>query len=270
MPKEFGQGIFSAYRQDGVLHVVATGQKPTLQTKVTIDQLPFMIFPPEFALNFETDGITSPIVVPFDIDQAIPSYPKTVKFVIIVDKNGTHKIDIVDKPDSVGNATTDPTAANFVVYQQIGTDRYMIAKSDAIVPAIYFKVFGPDTYAKCQAYVAAHTKPVVPELDIVPGSLDAWIDRMPGPGPGPKLIVTVDAVVEVDWTVTLVSAVPQGINPLDKLLRFDIVLPTGPVHSNAMMKKSFRYEETPAQQNYTDVTIENGGSGASTKVKTVN
>jgi len=163
----------------------------------------------------------------------------------------------------------DPNAANFAVFKQINGDQYLIAEADSAILAIFIKVFGPDTYANCQAYVAAHTVATPPSLAIAPGALNATIDRQPGPDHVPKLTVTVDVIVEVDWTVSLVSAVPQGINPLVKLLKFDIVLPPGPVHSNAMMKKTFSYEEAPPQNAYTDVTIENATGSNSAQVRIV-
>ena len=268
MSKDFGEGIYSAYRQNGILHVRASGLKPTAQTKVTIEQLPFFIFPPQLGLMFETDGITSPIVLPFDIERAFSNYPSSAKAVSIVDKNGLHSIDIVEQPATTSNLLiSDLAAPQFVVYQQIGTERYLIAKSGDIVPAIYFKVFGPDTYANCQAYVTAHTKPVLPSIEVVPNTFAAWINRQPGVEP--KLIATVEAFVEVDWTVTLISAVPQGINPLVKLLRFDIHLPAGPVHSHALIRRTFRYEEAPPQHPYTDSTIENGPGSISIPVREV-
>lgn len=270
MPKVFGEGIYSAYRQNGILHVKASGLKPTAQTKVTIEELPFLIYPPQLGLMFETEGITNPVLLPFDIEKAFPNYPGSAKIVQIMDKNGLHAIDIVDLPATAPVLLlSDAAATQFVVYQQIGTDRYLIAKSDALVLAIYVKVFGPDTYTACQAYVAAHAVHVSPALQVVPGSLKAWIDRQPGVENGSKLIATVDAVVEVDWTVTLISAVPQGFNPFIKLLRFEIYLPMGPVHSHALITKTFRYEETPAQQPYTNVTIENGPGSVSVPVENV-
>jgi hypothetical protein len=270
MSKVLGEGIYSAYRQAGILHVQATGSKPTAQTKVTIEELPFLIYPPRLALMFETDGISSPIVLPFDIERAVTNYPSSAKVVSIQDRNGLHTIDIVERPAADrGLLIADPAAAQFVVYQQIGTDRYLIAKSDEFVPAIYTKVFGPDTYANCQAYVAAHARHAGPAIGVVPNTLAAWIDSQPGVEGGPKLIVTVDAIVEVDWTVTLVSAVPQGINPRIKLLRFDVQLPPGPVHSNAMMRRTFRYEEGAVHNPYTDVTIENGPGSVSVPVRNV-
>jgi hypothetical protein len=270
MAKTLGEGIFSACRQDGILHLTATGQKPSPQTKVTIEQLPFLIFPPRFALMFESEGITNPLVVPFDLERAFPRYPQPAKTVSVLDKNGLHTIDIVDKPaTNSGIVIDDPTTATYVVYQQINTEHYLIAKSDAIVPAIYSKVFGPNSYAHCQAYVAAHSPAPQPSVDLVPDSLNASIDRQPGTEHGSKLIVTVDALVEVDWSVTLVSAVPQGINPLVKLLKSDIRLPPGPVHSNAIIRKTFRCEESPAQEPYTNVTVENGSGSVSAPVGTM-
>ncbi|MBR0968504.1 hypothetical protein JQ554_30500 [Bradyrhizobium diazoefficiens] len=270
MSKVFGEGIYSAYRQDGILHVRATGLKPTAQTIVTIEELPFLIFPPRLGLFFETDGITNPVVLPFDVERAFPNYPAHVTVVNIVDKNGVHTINIVEKPAAAASLLiADPAAAQFVVYQQIGTDHYLIAKSDDVVLAIYYKVFGPDTYANCQAYVAAHARPIIPAVEVVPGTFSAWINRQPGVEPGPRFIATVDAIVEVDWNVTLISAVPQGFNPLIKLLRFDVQLPPGPKHSNALIRRTFRFEESPPQHPFTDSTIENGPGSITTPVREV-
>ncbi|MBR1219176.1 hypothetical protein JQ557_14325 [Bradyrhizobium sp. U87765 SZCCT0131] len=265
MSKTLGAGIYTAYRQNGILHVKAVGWKPTAQTKVYLEQLPFLIFPPQVALIFETEGITSPVELPFETEKAFPGYPASAKVVTVVDRNGHHAIQIDERPATaaplmIGN----PAEPRFVVYRQIGTDLYLIAPADAPVIAIYVRVFGPDTYAACQAYVAAHSAPP-PVVELLPGSLHAWIDAMPG-GPA-RLVVTVDAFVEVDWTVTLVSAVPQGINPLVKLLRPEVQLPPGPVHSHAIGLRTLRYEE-PQPLAYTDVTIENGLLSLSAKVTT--
>ncbi|WPO40617.1 hypothetical protein [Tardiphaga sp. 42S5] len=270
MSKTFGEAVYSAYRQNGILHVRASGLKPTLQTIVTIEELPFLIYPPQLGLFFETNGIVNPVVLPFEIETAFAHYPASARTVQIVDRNGTHAIDIVDRPETAPVLLlADAAATQFVVYRQIGTDRYLIARAGAPVIDIYIKVFGPDSYSAAQAYVAAHTTHVSPTLQVVPGSLKAWIDRQPGVDNGSKLIVTVDAVVEVDWTVTLISAVPQGINPLIKLLRFEIYLPVGPVHSQALVTRTFRYEESPAQHPYTNATIENGPGSVSVPVENV-
>jgi len=106
------------------------------------------------------------------------------------------------------------------------------------------------------------------KIDIVPGSLNAILNKQPGPGRTPSLNVTVDANVEVDWEVKLISATPQGINPRIKLLRFQVYKPTG-IHSDAILRKTFRYEESPAQADYTDVTLENDGSDVTVKVEIV-
>lgn len=270
MSKVFGEGIYSAYRQNGILHVRATGLKPTAQTRVTIEELPFLIFPPQLGLFFETDGITNPIVLPFDVEKAFPNYPSSTKVVSIVDKNGVHAIDIVEQPATVPSlSVSDPAAAEFVVYQQIGTDHYLIAKSEDLVLAIYHKVFGPDTYASCQAYVAAHARPIIPSVEVVPGTFAAWINRQPGIDQGPKFIATVEAIVEIDWNVTLISAVPQGFNPLIKLLRFEVQLPVGSRHSTALVRRTFRYEEAPPQHPYNDAMIENGPGSITMPVREV-
>ena len=180
MSKTFGAGIYTAYRQNGVLHVRAIGWKPTMQTKVYLDELPFLIFPPQVALFFESEGITSPLEMPFETEKAFPGYPRSAKFVTVVDRNGDHAIHIEERAAAAAPLRIgDPAEPRFVVYRQIGVDRYLIAPADALVLAIYVRVFGPDTYARCQAYVAAHSAPT-PVIDLVPGSLHAWIDVMPG------------------------------------------------------------------------------------------
>jgi hypothetical protein len=106
------------------------------------------------------------------------------------------------------------------------------------------------------------------KVDAVPNSMKAWIDSQPGMGKDPKLIVSIDVMVEVDWKVALISAVPQGFNPLVKLLKFDVQLPSGP-HSSTVKKRTLRYEESPPQESYSDATIENEGESISAPVKKV-
>ncbi|MEI9915289.1 MAG: hypothetical protein WDN29_05125 [Methylovirgula sp.] len=187
----------------------------------------------------------------------------------ITDKNGSHAIDIIERaPQADPLIISDPDQPEFDVYQQIATSHFLIAKDGDLVPAIYVRVFGPDTYARCQAYILEHSVQT-PTVDVVPNSLKAWRDAQPREEAKPNFIVTVEAYAEVDWKVSLVVADPQGINPDIKLLKFHIELPTGPVHSNAISKRTFRYEETPAGQAYTDVTLEDGHQTFTTKVETV-
>lgn len=266
MVKSLGEGIYSASRQDGILHVRAVGHKPALQVKVTLEQLPFLIYPPEIGLFFESADIVSPVVVPFEIERAFPAYPASARSVTIIDRNGSHAIVIVEQTSPADDAF-DLSKDRFVVYRALIGDRYLIAKEGALVVGIYVKVFGPDTYEHCKAYVAAHAPPV--QVDIVPGTLSAWIDKQPGVQNGSKLIVVVDAWLEVDWKVELVAAVPQGINLAIKLLKFNVQLPPGPVHSHAFVRRTLRYEETPAGFNYTEVTIENGSASTSAVVTIV-
>ncbi len=265
MTKSYGEGIYSAYRQDGILHVRATGTKPYLQTKVTLEELPFLIFPPQIGLFFDTDGIVSPVVLPFDVERAFSHYPQ-VPTVYIVDKNGGHAINIEERPPAQQTGQGDASAQAYVVYKQIGTEHYLIAKADAIVTAIYVKVFGPDTYENCQNYVTARTVSIAPTVNLIPGSLNAWIDRQPGPGAGPRLIVTAAAMVEIDWKVELVEAPHQGFNPFVKLLKINVEKPDG-AHSNAIASRTVRYEENPAKLEYTDVSVLNGAQIVSVRVK---
>ena len=58
------------------------------------------------------------------------------------------------------------------------------------------------------------------------------------------------------WQVDLERAVPQGINPKILLLKLIEVKPTGAAGGNIVTTHHVRYDEDPAQVEYTEVTIE--------------
>jgi hypothetical protein len=104
------------------------------------------------------------------------------------------------------------------------------------------------------------------KIEIVPDTLKATVSSSPIPGrPSPTLNVTVDANVAVFWDVELVPATPQGINPQIKLLAFNVCIPGG-LHPGAMIRKTFSYAESPAQAEYTQVTLDNAGDDVTVTV----
>ncbi len=111
-----------------------------------------------------------------------------------------------------------------------------------------------------------HAQPVVP---IIPHSLKGVLNEQVGPGHPHSFTASVDVEVEVDWKVELVSAKPQGINPLVKLLAFHVELPHGTAHSNAIAKRTLHYEEKPPHAKYSNVTLEDGKETVSAKVAIV-
>ena len=110
-----------------------------------------------------------------------------------------------------------------------------------------------------------HAQPVVP---IIPHSLKGVLNEQVGPGHKHSFTASVDVEIEVDWKVELVSATPQGTNPLVKLLAFHVKLPHGP-HSNAIAKRTLHYTESPPHAKYSTVTIEDGKDTLSAKVAIV-
>lgn len=259
MSKVLGKATYSAYRENNVVYVTAEGEKPYLQTRVTIEQLPFLIYPPIYALFFDTPGGANPLVTPFMIERAITNYPSSAKSISIQDATGSHRIPIETRATSAPGvhalaAFSDAAApANFCVFQQLGTQRLLIAACDAILPAIYVRVYGPASYAECQQYVAAHS--FAPVIDVRPDSFKAWIDYMPG-GP-PRLIVIGDVTTEPTISVQLVKAVPQGINP--NILILDLMLTAGAGRGGTTPSpQPVRYEESPPANTYTNVTIRSG------------
>ena len=101
-------------------------------------------------------------------------------------------------------------------------------------------------------------QPVQGPVDIVPDSVKATLIFPHIPGEAATLNVTLEALVTVGTNIEFVSATPQGINPQIKLLRIRVHTPTGP-HSDAIIQKTFSYQESPAQADYSEVTLESGG-----------
>ena len=100
------------------------------------------------------------------------------------------------------------------------------------------------------------------------GSLRAIIDKQPGGGRQHVFLVVVDVEVETSWTVSLVAAVPQGINPLIKLLRLRVEVPPGP-QVGALARRTLRLEETPPCADYQEVWLGEGDAAISAKVSIV-
>ncbi len=81
----------------------------------------------------------------------------------------------------------------------------------------------------------------------------AWLNEMP---PGPSSFITTGVVVTptTGWTVRLVEAHPQGINPLVKLLELQVTAPTGIVAQH-VTDVAVRYEERPTKARYATAEV---------------
>jgi len=152
MSKQYGIArLYQALRlADTAVLIMAVGEAPNFNTRVSLEQLPWRIFPPQFGLFFDTPEIQLPALRPFAVSAVFP-YPKDVADLTIVDAAGRHKVAIL-------SAFPFPAAERekhlqgqkeFIAYQQIGVANCMIAPEDAMVPMIYTKAFGPASYAEC-------------------------------------------------------------------------------------------------------------------------
>ena len=111
----------------------------------------------------------------------------------------------------------------------------------------------------------SHVEHVVP---IIAGTLKAILDKQPGPNRHHHFFVTAEVEAEIDWKIKLVAAEPQGINPLEEILRFDVVVPPG-IHSDAIARRTVRYEESPPGADYRDVLLHDGKETARARVEIV-
>lgn len=149
--KVLGKASYSATRIGGMVRLSASGQVAHWNDKTDFDALPFLIFPPIYGFYFIEQDISLPAVRPFTYEETI-SYPVTSKTVRIHDADGRHDVPIADirVPDM---DVAVEAGKVYCVYEWPGVKPLLIAKKDAILPAVYTKVFGPDAYKACQKYV---------------------------------------------------------------------------------------------------------------------
>lgn len=260
--KELGRATYKAYRMFGVTYLVAAGQTPNWNDKVDFEQLPFRIFPPMYGLFFISQDLQMPAVKPFVYEERI-LFPTSANIVRIQDADGIHDVPIAEvvPPDIGLHALAIEGGANYCVFSWIGINSMMIAKCDAVVPAVYTKVYGPATHADCERYIASHGggafNAMGQQIKVLKDTFRAWMDNMPVGGP--KLIVIGDVVAPTGgWNVSLRPASPQGINPNILILTIEARPPTGE-SSQVETKIPLRYVEAPPAHPYTEVTIRSSG-----------
>jgi hypothetical protein len=155
MSKEFGVATYTAIKVADVLVLItAHGTAPNWNTSVTLEQLPWRIWPPRFGLFFDTPDIALPALRPFIVSNLFV-YPASLGQVTIIDAGGQHDVTI-GSAMMLDAAAEDRVNADkaFNAYQQIGVANCMIAPVDAVVPMIFRKAHGPDTYKGCQDWIA--------------------------------------------------------------------------------------------------------------------
>jgi hypothetical protein len=151
--KELGRAKYSAFRIGGITHVMAVGETPNWNDKVDIEQLPFRIFPPWYALYFISPDVRIPTNRPFAYHEAI-AYPKEPKIIRIQDEDGMHDVPIATLavPD-ITDLPPPKRDANYCVFNNLASKDLLIAECDTPLPRIYGRVFGPATLAECEKFV---------------------------------------------------------------------------------------------------------------------
>jgi hypothetical protein len=159
MSKDYGIAqYYAALRVGPIVLITAVGQAPNLNTQVTLEQLPWRIYPPQFGLFFETPGIQLPAIRPFVVSAVFP-YPEKETELTIIDAAGRHDIKIASVFPFAPLEREVQGREDYVAYQQIGVANCMIAPADAMVPMIYSRAFGPASYAACEAWIKKNCQP---------------------------------------------------------------------------------------------------------------
>ncbi|WP_146232206.1 hypothetical protein [Pseudomonas mosselii] len=151
--KELGRAEYKARRFGDWVEIAAVGTTSAANIKVDIEQLPFFIYPPMFGFYFWVPDVLLPAVTPFCRKEMFP-FPASSKIITILDADGKHNVEIqeIHVPETQ-QALPAATDTGFCVFSWIGTDTLQVSACDAVVPAVYARVFGPASFAACEAYV---------------------------------------------------------------------------------------------------------------------
>ena len=149
-----GRASYSASRIAGITTLTAVGETPNFNDKVDFVQRPELIFPPSFSFVFIHADIGLPAMKPFKYEEII-AFPPEADSVLVIDADGPHSVQISELSAARADAAAvvDDGTASYCVFEWIGINRHIIAKCDATVPAVFQRVFGPDTYPACKAYI---------------------------------------------------------------------------------------------------------------------
>jgi hypothetical protein len=154
--KQLGKATYRAVRSGVLTTLIAAGETPNFNDTMHFEMLPFRIFPPMYAFYFIHADIGLPTIRPFVYEQSITFPPKSPS-IRIQDADGLHDVAIEEIKSAPELTEPQPAEGNFCVFSWAAADQLMLtAKCDAILPAVYSKISGPNTYAECQQYIKDH------------------------------------------------------------------------------------------------------------------
>jgi len=102
------------------------------------------------------------------------------------------------------------------------------------------------------------------EVTVIKKSVLAVLNEFP-PGPAELIAFATVTTPTTGWTVKLVRAVPQGINPKDLLLKIEATPPQGGA-GNVVTPHELRYAEAAQRDQYSQVTITGGNPSVTVPV----
>lgn len=157
--KQLGRAAYRAFRMGNFTMLSAAGETEHLNDKTDFEQLPFKIWPPMYAFFVIHPDIELPATRQFVYNEVI-AFPSGANTIQIQDADGSHSVrieEVAASEDQIRAAMANGDDGNYCVFGLTGGGEvYFMAKCDAIVPAIYSKVFGPDNQAKCEDYIKEH------------------------------------------------------------------------------------------------------------------
>jgi hypothetical protein len=92
--KVLGRGTYSAAQHDNTLTLSASGMLPNLNDRASLEPLPFLVYPPRYALFFYHQAIGLPAIKPFSVSVSF-HVMEQLTAVSLQDVDGVQEVEVL-------------------------------------------------------------------------------------------------------------------------------------------------------------------------------
>lgn len=161
--KVLGTAQYRAVRSplEGTITLTATGILPCSNYSAQLEMRPERILPPMWNLVFFTQPLCIRAIKPFEITVVMADTGDTIR---VMDATGWVEVPVVDPFLPVEFTRTQAEETDYVVYSRLPVTSpphgCIVVPADAIVIAIYYRVFGPASKRACDEFAMTKCGPL--------------------------------------------------------------------------------------------------------------
>ena len=161
--KVLGTAHYRAVRSplEGTITLTATGILPCLNYSAQLEMRPERILSPMWNLVFFTQPVCLRAIKPFEISVVMADSGDVIR---VMDATGWVEVPVVDPFLPVDFAETQAGKTEYVVYSRLPVTSpphgCIVVPADALVLAIYYRVFGPASKQECDEWAMRKCGPL--------------------------------------------------------------------------------------------------------------